>query len=317
MARHGSLAEQLTALRTAPPKAPPKAANDNKPRNPRYRGTLPALRWLWDNRPDLAPAFASALPREPANWFVDVEPTRQEIRPTIGEMMKAVHDDDGTELPTSYSKDGKDDENARVAIGSLKFLNGRLMEWGVTKKGKKLKPTDRSRSTEKKTASKERSPIFYLATKPTTPSPLHAAHFHRPMSGDPALPPMYDPLPGVEAARKTLSEFGVDGKVTASDLPVRVTLCPEAVAEGAHFFGGVCSPSGNSSSGAVMWEAPEDRKSDASAVIEEVAARGTLKSIGERLGYDDAAAISAGKAALIDLAETLTLISGNKKSLAA
>lgn len=309
MSRRGSLAEQLSIALSTPPK-PPKAANDNKPQNPRYRGTLPALRWLYDNHPDLAPALAAALPRPPANWFVDVEPTRQEIRPTIGEIMKASHDDDGNLLPSTYH--GKD----RVEIGSLKFLHGRLTEWGITKKGKRLKPTDRARSTEKKT-SKERTPWLYLGTKATTPSPLHASHCHRPMSGEPALPPMYDPQPGVAAGRALLESLNIDGGTPANQLPVAVTFGPVAVADGAGFLGGVASPSGNSSSGAVMWEAPEERGSDAAGIIDEVAARGNLKSIGLRLGFREADALEAGKAALIDLAEILVSIDRGRKLRAA
>lgn len=306
MSRRGSLAEQLSVALSTPPK-PPKAANDNKPQNPRYRGTLPALRWLYDNHPDLAPALAAALPRPPANWFVDVEPTRQEIRPTIGEIMKASHDDDGNLLPSACT--GKD----RVEIGSLKFLHGRLTEWGVTKKGMKLKPTDRARSTEKKTG-KERTPWLYLGTKATTPSPLHASHCHRAFSGMPALPPMYDPQPGVAAGRALLESLNIDGGTPADQMPVAVTFCPVAVADGAGFLGGVASPSGNSSSGAVMWETPEERGSDAAGIIDEVAASGTLKSIGLRMGYSEAYADRAGKAALLDLAETLRRIEKRKEA---
>ncbi|TFE99407.1 hypothetical protein B5M44_04200 [Shinella sumterensis] len=303
------MAEQLHAAINAPPK-PLKAANDNKPQNPRYRGTLPALRWLYDNHPELAPALAAALPRPAANWFVDVEPTRQEIRPTIGEIMAASHDKEGNVLPVAHTSKG------RTEIGSLKFLHGRLTEWGVTKKGKKLKPTDRARSTEKKT-SKERTPWLYLATKATTPSPMHAAHCHRDFSGLPALAPMYDPLPGVEAARKELQAHGVDGGVPAGQLPHAARLGPDAVAEGASFMGGVCSPTGNSSSGAVMWEAPEERGSDAAGIIDEVAARGNLKSIGLRLGFKESEALEAGKAALVELAEILVSIDQGRKLRAA
>ncbi|KEA07494.1 hypothetical protein [Rhizobium rhizogenes] len=310
MARHGSLAEQLVDFGNAPP----KAANDNnpqrKPREPHYRGTLPALRWLWDNRPDLAQAFADALPRPSANWFVDVEPTRQEIRPTIGELMNASHDEDGNPIEPIYETE------RRVSIGALRFLNGRLVEWGATKKGKRLKPTDRPRSTESK-ENKTRSPLFYLSTKATTPSPMAAEHYHRPLSGEPALAPMYDPLPGVEAARAILEMLGVDGGIKVNQLPVGVTLCPQAIAEGAGFLGGLSNPSGNSSSGALMWEYPDAPTSSATTVIEEVAARGTLKSIGLRLGHDEGSAIAAGKEALIDIAEILSSIRNRKKSMAA
>lgn len=300
MARHGSLAEQLASFGTTPP----KAANDNKPkkeRPARYRGTLPALRWLWDNRPDLAPALANALPRQSANWFVDVEPTRQEIRPTVGELMAASQDDEGNDLPTTYQRHGK---SCHSTIGKLKFRDGLLTEWGETKKGKKLKPTDRPRSTEDK-SSKTRSPAFYLATKATTLSPMEADHYHRPLSGEPAIASMYDPLPGVEDARALLASLGVDGSVSAGAIARPVTFGPLVPADGAGFLGGVSSPSGNSSEGAVMWEAPEDRKSSAASVIEEVASSGTLKSIGVRLGYSEGYADRAGKAALVELAQFL------------
>lgn len=304
MARHGSLAEQLATFG----RPTPKAANDNrKPREPHYRGTLPALRWLWDNRPDLAQAFADALPRPAANWFVDVEPTRQEIRPTIGELMKASHDDDGNQLPPTYETE------RRVSIGKLRFLSGRLIEWGTTKKGKKLKPTDRPRSTESK-ENKVRSPSFYLSRRPATPSPMAADHYHRPISDEPAIASMYDPLPGVEAARALLRSLGVDGGTPAARLPVEATICPIAVADGAGFLGGVSSPSGNSSSGAIMWDFPDRPTSNAADVIEEVAARGTLKSIGIRLGHSEGSAIEAGKAALIDIAKILLSVKNGKKS---
>jgi hypothetical protein len=310
MARHGSLAEQLSTYG----KQPPVAANDNrpqrKPREPHYRGTLPALRWLWDNRPDLAQAFADALPRQSSDWFVDVEPTRQEIRPTVGELMKASHDEDGNSLPVAFETE------RRVSIGSLRFLSGRLIEWGTTKKGKRLKPSDRPRSTESK-ENKVRSPYFYLSRKATTRSPFQAEHLHRPMSGEPAIASMYDPLPGVEAGRALLRSLGVDGSTPAKQLPAAVTFCPVAVAEGAGFLGGVSQPSGNSSSGAVMWDQPDAPTSNAAVIVEEVAARGTLKSIGLLLGHSEASAIAAGKQALVDLAEVLSSMRDGKKLRAA
>jgi hypothetical protein len=48
-------------------------------------------------------------------------------------------------------------------------------------------------------------------------------------------------------------------------------------------------------------------------VIEEVATRGTLKSIGLRIGYSEAYADRAGKTALIDAAKTLAAANDNKK----
>lgn len=63
-----------------------------------------------------------------------------------------------------------------------------------------------------------------------------------------------------------------------------------------------------------MWDAPEDRKSSAASVIEEVAASGTLKSIGMRLGYSEGYADRAGKTALLELAEILSLTEKHKKT---
>lgn len=284
-----------------------RAANDNKPREPVYRGTLPALRWLYDNRPELAPAFASALPRGEGNWFVEVEPTRQEIRPTIGEVMKASHDDENQPLPAKAKTLGA---HCYVTMGRLNFRDGQLIVWGVTKKGRKLKPADRTRPTGDK-AQTARNPSSYLRLKGSVASPMAAEHCHRSFSGEPAIASMYDPLPGVESARALLKSLGVDGSKAA---PPNTTYYPTATAEGAGFLGGVCSPSGNSSSGAVMWEAPEEKCTDTRAVIEEVAARGTLKSIGLRLGYSEADALDAGKRALIDAAEIMRAIRERKSA---
>lgn len=308
MARHGSLAEQLSAALSAPP-APRKAANDNKPKETRYSGALPALRWLWENRPDIAHAFASALPRPVANWFVEIEPTRQEIRPTIGEVLAASLTD-GEQATATHETNGT---YCYTTLGSLKFRNGMLVEWGTTRKGRKLKPADRARPTGDQ-ANKTRNPASYLALRGPKPSMMAADHYHRPFSGEDAISSMYDPLPGVEAARALLVSLGVDGSVRADQLPHAVTHCQKGVAAGAGFLGGVTNSSGNSSSGAVMWEGPEDRPSDAKAVIEEVAARGTLKSIGLRLGYSEEYADRAGRTALIDVAETLTKMRERKKS---
>lgn len=305
MARHGSLAEQLFALSNETPAPKPKArvaANDNKPR---VRSDLPALRWLQENRPDLAPAVADAIPRPPSNWFIEVEPTRQEIRPTVGELMKACQDDDGNTSKQEITNKG-------VQLGKLVFRKGILVEWGETKKGKTLKPADRPRTTQDKSAS-ERRPDFYLNTKPTTKSPMDAEHYHRPLSPLPAIPPMYDPLTGVENARRLLQSLGVDGGTQAEQLPYAVTFCQTTVAKGSSFLGGVSSPSGNSSEGAVAWEAPEDRESSAKDVLDEVAARGTLKSIGMMLGYSEAYAHIAGKQALLELAETLDAMKKKQK----
>ncbi|MDK1489364.1 hypothetical protein QN219_04745 [Sinorhizobium sp. 7-81] len=288
----------------------PAAANDNtpmrKPRQPRYRGTLPALRWLFDNHPDLAQALAAAMPKPAANWHADAEDNKQEIRPTVGELMKAA---EGLTPVIEADEDGE-----RITLGSLKFRDGRLVEWGSTKKGHKLKPIDRVKAGGGTAKTSRRNPDRYLnKTKATTPSPMHATPLPRNVSNRPVLPPMYDPQAGVEESRELLRSWGLDGSVPIDQLPFPATKCETAVAKGAGFLGGVSRPSGNASSGAQAWEAPEVRKGEVVEVVEEVAARGTLKSIGIRLGYSEGYADRAGKAALVETARVLAAANDNKK----
>lgn len=287
--------------------APPAAANDNKPAKqpqPRYRGTLPALRWLFDNHPTLALAVAEAMPKSKSDWSVEIVENRQEIRPTVGELLKASAD-----ANLIIQRDEKTGE--RITLGSLKFRRGELVEWGVTKKGHKLRPVDRvSPATADKTPT--RNPDRYLKTKPTTRSPLETMPLPRNMTNRPALLPMLDPLPGVTEARRLLQSLGVDGSVPFDQLPFPATRCKDAIAVGAGFIGGVSNFKGNTSGGAQAWEAPEVRQGEAAAVIEEVAARGTLKSIGTRLGYSEDYADRAGKAALVEAARMLTAANDNK-----
>ncbi|TWB19501.1 hypothetical protein FBZ99_101270 [Rhizobium sp. ERR 1071] len=301
-AKFKSFAEALSAEH-----APMVAANDNKPAKepqPRYRGTLPALRWLFDNHPELAAAMAAAMPKSESSWDTEISENRQEIRPTIGELMTASA---GSSLAFQRGEKGYE----RITLGSLKFRNGELLEWGETKKGHKLRPVDRV-STVRSDKAPARDNDRYLKTKPTTRSPLEAMPLPRNISSRPVLPPMLDPLPGRTEARRLLQSFGVDGSVPFEQLSFPATRCDDAIAKGAGFIGGVSNLKGNTSGGAQAWEAPEPRKGEAAAVIEEVAARGTLKSIGLKLGYSDDYADRAGKAALVEAARVLSAANDNK-----
>lgn len=299
----------------------PVAANDNEPqrkaRQPRNRSTLPALRWLFDNHPDLAPALASALPKPASTWSPDAVDNDQKIRPTIGELMKAASDAFRVYVREGVRHVGAgmvfemDEDIEHTTFGSMKFRDGRLVEWGRTKKGHKLGPVDRIEVGDSENT--HRNPNRYLKTKATAPSPMHASSLPRNVSDRPVLPPMLDPQAGVEANRELLFSLGVDGSVKFDDLPITATKCETAVAKGAAFLGGVSRLSGNSSAGSQAWEAPEEARGEVVEVIEEVAARGTLKSIGLRLGYSEDYADRAGKAALIEAARVLAAANDNKK----
>lgn len=300
----------------------PAAANDNKRRKGkpyRNRSTLPALNWLFKHHADLAEAFANAIPKPGTVWSADISDTKQDIRPTVGELMAAAGDGKIRIMPKAR------DRYERISMGSLRFRDGQLVEWTVTKKGRRLGPLDRLRegSPDKPTV---RNPRLYLKTKSCTKSPFEAHHHHRPISDEPALPPMYDPLPrakpsprdkhgrfGVVEAREVLKTYGVDGSVSFSALPFPAQRFGTVVAKGASFIGGVSRLSGNSSSGAVSWEVPERPKGQIATILEEVAAKGTLKSIGVRLGYSKEYADRAGKAALVEAAEWLSAANDNKK----
>lgn len=300
---------------SATPRAAPKAANDNKPRKapePRYRGTLPALRWLYDNHPELAGAVADAVQSLSAtNWSADAIDNDQEIRPTVGELMAASTDkDSGEHLHATIESDT--DGNPYIRLGPLKFIGGELVEYGRTKKGRKLTPRDRIESRNEE-PSKSREPSLYVfRTGSTTPSPMHVESYQRPFSGEPALVPMYTPQAGVEANRAILQSFGIDGSVSFAELPFSATRCPTVIAKGAEFLGGVVRSSGNASQGAIMWEAPEVRMGEARKVIEEVAAGATLTEIGERMGLGGARVDRSAKDVLIDAARAIMAANDNK-----
>ncbi|MGP2492294.1 hypothetical protein ACTDI4_11785 [Mesorhizobium sp. PUT5] len=158
----------------------------------------------------------------------------------------------------------------------------------------------------------------YLALKPTTPSPLHAESYQRPLSGEPALAPMYGPLGGVEANRDTLRAFGVDGSVSFERLHFPATKCPTVIAKGARFIAGISGRS-QTASPAVIGKVEEPPKLDTrhAAVIEEVASRGKLASIGRRLGYRGGYADRAGGKALLDAGKAVLAANDNNLKKAA
>lgn len=319
MTTYKSFADALSAPSTT---TAPTAANDNKPRKapqPRYRGTLPALRWLHDNHPELAEPMARAVRAlSTTTWEADAIDNDQDIRPTVGELVKAATDPEAGEwLKPSIETDK--DGNTSVRLGALKFVRGELVEYGETKKGRRLRPRDRVVSREEAPADARNPYLYVFGTKATTPSPLHAEPYSRPLSGDPALAPMYAPLSGIEEARAELVAMGVDGSVPFDDLPITATKCLSAIAAGAEFFGGIVGSSGTASSGAVnMGELPDAPKGEARLIVEAVASGATLKDIGERMGFSGGHAIRSAGDAIANAARVLIAANDNvRKKIAA
>lgn len=155
-------------------------------------------------------------------------------------------------------------------------------------------------------------PAGYLDLPGAAASPLHAEHLHRPMSGEPALAPMYDPQAGVEEARSVLQTHGIDGSVPFDQLPFPAKRLPDAIAKNARFVGGMSGRSQTASSGtAGKWEPVEPLKGVTAQVIKEVANRGTLESIGIKLGYRGGYADRAGKKALLNAGQELVAANQN------
>jgi hypothetical protein len=166
---------------------------------------------------------------------------RREIRPTEGELLTAAGwvitgrerwHHTGRKVNV-YSRPGSTPLVVSTGkIGSLEFREGKLIAWGVTNRGKKLKPCEQLRSPQASTSTRRSlsSVRTYLRLPAATASPLAATSLQRPMSGEPAIGDFYDPLPtatpcekdragryGVERARDLLKAFGVDGAVPFSE----------------------------------------------------------------------------------------------------
>lgn len=263
-----------------------------------------------------------------ARALVDMKPSvdatadelDREMRPTVGELLRAASDafrvyvrggvrHVGKGYRRLAGKTYRDDE--WQFLGDLTFYRGALKEWGQTKAGKKLKPKDDVRGNGKN----KRNAAGYLKVRPTTPLPGAAIGLERVAclpAGAGGNGTFYDPLPGVEEARKELARL-------MDDAPP-VMKCPTITAKGAYFFGGISRPKQGTNAGTVgVWDAPEKPKGEAGEVLDEVAAGGSLKSLGVRLGYGPQYADQAGKRALLDTAKMLVAMNDNngKKNIAA
>lgn len=323
MTSYKTFADALTAV--PQPKARKRVAgNDNKRKESRYRGTLPALRWLYETHPDFAEPVAIAVKELSAsNWNSEAGDDYLEIRPTIAELTRAASNPDSPQKADGKPNwleptPGRDrDGNPYIRLGALRFVRGALVEYGRTRKDRKLEPRDATRPRGDASAS-SRDPSRYLNGKPAA-SPLHAEPYQRPISTASAIPPMYDPQRDVKANRALLIELGVDGGVAFEDLPFPATRAPTVTAKGAEFLGGVVGLSGTASSGAVnMGDVPAKQKGEVLLVVEAIAAGATLTEIGERLGLKGVRLDRMAKDAIVEAGRVLKAANeNNRKNIAA
>ncbi|WFS02789.1 hypothetical protein [Rhizobium tumorigenes] len=275
----------LLATHTASPAAVkpkpariPSAANDNAPApsqlawpaferlaHRRDEARLYALRH-WKNL--LFPGSEIESPPQTAEAAVE---TRTEERPSEGELMVAI----GWEITGRERWAGTGEmvntyeakpcaENSHVnrnggtdtSIGKLLFRDGRLIQWGETRKGRPLKPVERPRSPKGgDDPSRSESAIWsYLALKGAV-SPLAAVPYQKPFSKVVVIDDCYKPLPreaptekdkagrfGVAEARAVLEEFSVSGITPFDKLPFPAVLLPDGIVTGDQWVGGVKKP---------------------------------------------------------------------------
>lgn len=180
----------------------------------------------------------------------------------------------------------------------------------------------------------------YLSLRGALASPLATEGLRTPMSGEPVLGDFYHHLGrrgpgafmdwksgkideegrfGVEEAREYLKYYGVDGSVAFEDLPVPATKCPARRARGARFIGGrTGSKPTRTTPGRSKVPELIPVTGETAIVLEDVAARGNLTSIGVRLGKKRSYADRYGKEALLAAARALVAANDNAlKKLAA
>ncbi|MBB4437413.1 MULTISPECIES: hypothetical protein [Rhizobium] len=283
--KHRDLSQlsELLATHTAPVAAKPKKAraitpaNDNKPARAvlawpaferlAYRGDHARLFALRHWRNMVFPG-SELETREEDN--LDQELTI-EIRPSEGELLTAI----GWEVVDSerwywtrenvnvykatpsvetHQKNGNGGTDS--SLGALLFRDGKLIQWGETRKGAALKPVERTRGIKGGSdPSRSESAILSYLELQGAVSPLTARPYAKPLSAAPAIPGYYDPLPrqepntkdrhgryGVQEARDVLRGLGVDGSVPFDRLPVPATRCEDGLVAGDQWVGGVKKP---------------------------------------------------------------------------
>ncbi|MGA1803659.1 hypothetical protein [Rhizobium sp. HT1-10] len=278
------LSELLATHTTAPAAVKPKparippAANDNAPApsqlawpaferlaHRRDEARLYALRH-WKNLS--FPGSEIEAPPQTAETAVE---TRTEERPSEGELLVAI----GWEItgrerwpvtgdmvntysvkPCAENSHVNRNGGTDTSIGKLLFRDGRLIQWGETRKGRALKPVERPRSPKGgDNPSRSESAIWaYLKLKGAV-SPLAAVPYQKPFSNVTVIEDCYKPLSreeptdkdkvgrfGVEEARAVLEEFGVSGSTPFEQLPFPATRLEDGIVTGDQWIGGVKKP---------------------------------------------------------------------------
>jgi hypothetical protein len=262
-------------------------ANDNKPtpdvlawptlERLAYRGDLRRVHALRHWRNICFPG-SEPTPPEPDSQNTDA---RSEIRPSEGELLgaigwkvigrerwpvtgKMVNVYEPQEVTPKRTRNRNGGEDSQ--LGDLLFRDGTLVVWGHTAKGTALRPVERPGGPKGGSAPERTTSAIwsYLKLKGAA-SPLTATPYLKPLSGEPAIFDMYDPLPreepskndkvgrfGVKEARAVLVSLGVDGSTSFQQLPVAATRCPDGIVTGPQWVGGVKKPKplGEISSGA-------------------------------------------------------------------
>ncbi|MBY5614094.1 hypothetical protein [Rhizobium leguminosarum] len=284
MHRDLSQLSALLAAKTAPLAAKPKTAprlvapaNDNKP--VRVRLAWPAFERL-AHRGDYARLYAlqhwknlnfpgSQLEiREEDNLdpeiTIETRPSEGELLTAVGwkivdrerwywtrEMVNIYESKPSVETRLKNRNGGTD-----TSLGALLFRDGKLIQWGATKKGFSLRPVERPRAVKGGNApSRSDNAIWAYIKLIGATSPLTARPYEKPLSAEAAIHDCYAPLPreapsakdksgrfGVAEAREVLRRLGVDGSVPFDQLAVPATRCPDGLVAGPQWVGGVKQP---------------------------------------------------------------------------
>ncbi|WSG73110.1 hypothetical protein U8P80_16375 [Rhizobium beringeri] len=284
MHRDLSQLSALLATKTAPVSAKPRSspklvapANDNKP--VRLRLAWPAFERL-AHRGDYARLFALRHWKNLNFPGVEIDVLEEgnydpeitvEIRPSEGELLTAVGwkviDRERwyftNEMANVYEATPSVETRLKnrnggtdTSLGALLFRDGKLTQWGETRKGSPLRPVERSRGPKGGAdPSRSESAIWAYLKLDGAVSPFTARPYVKPISAEPAIHGCYDPLPrvepnakdrcgrfGAEEAREVLRRLGVDGSVPFDSLPSSATRCPDGLVAGDQWIGGVKKP---------------------------------------------------------------------------